>query len=61
MKIGQGIQIKKSPAVFIDINLGEKMIDVLFILGNPNKDFRDGKTSTIFLNYLDLGFDLAFS
>jgi len=37
------------------------MIDVLFILGNPNKDFRDSKTSTIFLNYLELGFDLAFS
>jgi hypothetical protein len=61
VKIGQGIQVKRSTADVIDINLGDKMIDVLFILGNPNKDFRDGKTSTIFLNYLELGFDLAFS
>lgn len=37
------------------------MIDLLFILGNPNKDFRDVKTTTVFLNYLELGFDLAFS
>jgi Uncharacterised protein family (UPF0183) len=37
------------------------MISVLSSLGNPNKDFRDSKSSTIFLNYLELGFDLAFS
>ena len=61
VKIGQGIQIKKAQCDDININLGDKMIDILFILGNPNKDFRDAKTSTIFLNYLELGFDLAFS
>lgn len=41
------------------LKFGDKMIDVLAALGNPNKDFRDD--SMIFLNYLELGMDLGFN
>lgn len=62
VKIGQGILIKKEDQFSdVEIKLGDSMIDILFVLGNPNKDFRESKSSTIFLNYLELGFDLAFT
>jgi len=59
--VGKGIQIKKAKANTIDVNLGDRMIDILRTLGNPNKDYRDSKTTTLYLNYLELGLDLAFS
>ncbi len=38
------------------------MIEILRILGNPNKDYRISNPDTIlFLNYLELGMDLAFT
>lgn len=45
----------------IDIHIGDRMIDVLSLLGNPNKDYRHKDTTMIFLNYLSLGIDLGFS
>ena len=61
VRVGRGIQIIKPLNITIDVSIGDKMIDVLATLGNPNKDYRDKETSMIFLNYLELGLDLGFS
>ena len=38
------------------------MMEILRKLGNPNKDYRTSSPDTIlFLNYLELGMDLAFT
>lgn len=55
--LNEGIEIyKPNESDCIQILFGDHLMDVVRILGNPNKEFHnEGK---LFLNYLELGFDL---
>ena len=50
--IDEGIEITGGLNLFF----GDHKMDVLRILGNPNKEFYD--QGNLYLNYLDLGIDI---
>jgi hypothetical protein len=50
--IDKGLEISDGVNLFF----GDHKMDVLCMLGNPNKEFYD--QGNLFLNYLDLGIDI---
>lgn len=58
--LDEGIEIHGSSSTSSAVILfGDHKMDVLRILGNPNKEFFKG--DSLFLNYLDLGLDVMIA
>lgn len=59
VKLGEGVTLRCGRGV----RLGDEQICVVQLLGNPNKEYTSNTNKsnpTTFLNYLELGMDLAF-
>jgi hypothetical protein len=55
--LNEGIEIYSDPHnPAASVLLGDHKMDVLRILGNPNKEYY--KEDSLFLNYLELGMDI---
>ena len=56
--LNEGVSIQTQSNT-VSIYFGDHKLDVLRILGNPNKEFY--KDNNLYLNYLELGMDLMIS
>jgi hypothetical protein len=56
--MNEGIEITYS-SNSVTVYFGDHLLDVLRILGNPNKEYF--KENSQFLNYLEIGLDIMIS